>query len=182
MTKYRYTDTLYSWYLLVQSKQWKQQNNMWNMFTFNKRDARTMSSIPEWRYRHRSDVFFVNLGMFWRFYCWLWISKYWLSNHLLHKKPPQIADFFCWRFSHILSSNKNITCTQIQGKEKVKVQFFSTILCNNLKNVLIISWRFFITFSHFTKNEVFHKVFFQFLCSVGGIAWRLIKNWSQFFL
>ena len=31
------------WYLLVQSQQWKHQNNAWNLFKVNSKDARTTS-------------------------------------------------------------------------------------------------------------------------------------------
>ena len=31
------------WYLLVQSQQWKHQNNVWNLFKVNNKDARTRS-------------------------------------------------------------------------------------------------------------------------------------------
>ena len=34
-----------SWYLLFQSKQWKQQNNAWNLFRFNNKDTRRTSGV-----------------------------------------------------------------------------------------------------------------------------------------
>ena len=49
--------SLPSRHLLVQSQQWKQQNNMWNIFRVNKKETRMTS-----------------MALFWRHYCKLWID------------------------------------------------------------------------------------------------------------
>ena len=37
-----------SWHLLVQSQQWKHQNNVWNMFKVNNKDTKTTSLTSFW--------------------------------------------------------------------------------------------------------------------------------------
>ena len=59
-------------YLLVQSQQWKRQNNEWNLFKVNKNTRiRLMTSF--WFYL----LFDLNIihALFWHFHCWIWASK-----------------------------------------------------------------------------------------------------------
>ena len=67
--------TLPSRHLLVQSQQWKHQNNVWNLFNVNNKE-------------NKNGVVLVSLSLtlnrfstlFWCFHCWLWASKYRLRN------------------------------------------------------------------------------------------------------
>ena len=97
-------------HLLVQSQQWKQQNNVWNLIKVNNRDNRdTRTTLLT------SGVFIVNFELihtlFWCFHWWLWTSfesAFTLPTwqHLLHlllsvdqllvmnKKPE--TNHLCW--------------------------------------------------------------------------------------
>ena len=65
-------------YLLVQSQQWKYQNNVWNLFKVNNKETRTMNDVI--------DIFLKSLLLtlsrfstfFWCLYDWLSASKCWL--------------------------------------------------------------------------------------------------------
>ena len=60
-------------HLLVESKQWKHQNNVWNLFKINKKGTRS----------NTIEVVQVSLlltlnryhKLFWCFHCWCWTSK-----------------------------------------------------------------------------------------------------------
>ena len=62
-------------YLLVQSQQWKHQNNMWNLFKVNNKDTRTTSLTL---------LFTLNRFhiLHWCFYCWIWTGSCWLRIYL----------------------------------------------------------------------------------------------------
>ena len=56
-------------YLLVQSQQWKHQNDVWNLFKVNDKVNHVVlvSILLTWNTFHTLS---------WCFYCWLWTSKY----------------------------------------------------------------------------------------------------------
>ena len=62
-----------SWYLFIESQQWKQQHNVWTLFKVKKR--------PDWLSWRTSALVSLSLtlSMFhrflWCFHCWLWASK-----------------------------------------------------------------------------------------------------------
>ena len=66
-------------HLLVQSQQWKHQNNVWNLTKVNNKDTDV------------NDVVLVSLlltlyklyTLFWCFHCWLWTSKWSLGQILI---------------------------------------------------------------------------------------------------
>ena len=63
-------------HLLVQSQQWKHQNNVWNLFKVNDKDFRIKSMMSLWciYYQIFKDFTFA------RFHYWLWTSKYGLHK------------------------------------------------------------------------------------------------------
>ena len=66
-------------YWLAQSQQLEHQSNMWNLFTFNNKDTRTITMallvVLGWRY-WLSLLLILNRFhiLFWCFPCWLWTS------------------------------------------------------------------------------------------------------------
>ena len=67
-------------HLLVQSQQWKRQNNVCSLFKFNNKDKRIMSLTLFLCLYLQLWTDFTQISLFFCFHCWIWISKYRLGQ------------------------------------------------------------------------------------------------------